>query len=600
MNIIDNRINEIRRRMAEDNADYYIVGTYDPHMSEYLSDYYKLREYLTGFTGSNGTLLVTKEEALMWTDGRYFVQADKELSGTCIKVMRGLQRGVPSLSEYVGKHVKAGETIAFNGRCMPYILGNRLESIATEKAANINMQAVYGDELWEKDTASRPMDSCSHPYILEPEVTGEDTACKLERVREYLASKNADYLYSSKLDDIMWLLNIRGNDIECNPVLYSYCLVGRDSCLVAIKKAAVNEEIKDYFEALNITLIYYEDYECLFGEIREGDIVIADKNGANYYDIKRLEAFELTDAPSVIERYKSVKNDTEIARIKECYKEDSVVLTRFLMRLKNRVKTETINEYEAAMLLDSMRAELKDFIELSFPTISAYGENAAMMHYEATKEKCAVLEAKGLYLVDSGAQYMTGTTDVTRTIALGPVTTDMKKHFTLALAGMLRLQNAVFLKGCTGRNLDILAREPLWNIDVDYKCGTGHGIGYILNVHEGPQGIRWGARAGEEEAALKPGMIVSDEPGVYVEGQYGIRCENIILCQSKCINNDGEFLEFVPLTLVPFDKDVIDKAYLNSDDIKMLNEYHKVVYESLKGSFEGEELSWLKTATASI
>lgn len=581
MNIYKSRIEELRVLMRENKIDYYLVFTSDPHSSEYINDYYKEREYLTGFTGSNGTLLVSMEEALLWTDGRYFVQADKELEGSDIKTMKSLQKGVPSISEYLEKHLSKDQCLGLSGLLISASVGMAYSILCEKKEAILKFDIDLPALMWK----DRPLDSSKDIWFLED--CGESRESKLERVRSKL--EDADYLILSKLDDIMWLFNIRGNDIMCNPVAYSYALIGKDEAILYLKNQT---------EVKGVTVKAYRDAVDDIVSICTDKKVMLDVSASSYYLYSKLT--DVIIKPNCTESFKAIKNSTEIGNLKECYLKDSVVLTKFIRYIKENVSKKKITEIDAAIKLDSMRADIDGFVELSFPTISAYGANAAMMHYEATEEDYAVIEPKGMYLVDSGGTYMNGTTDVTRTLILGDVTKEMVKHFTKVACGMLRLQNASFIKGCTGRNLDILARLPLWELGIDYKCGTGHGIGYILNVHEGPHSIRWARRQGEEETVIVPGMIVSDEPGVYIEDSHGIRTENIIICESRCENEDGEFLGFVPLTLVPIDLDGIDKAYMNDTDILMLNEYHKLVFDRLSPFFEGEELEWLKTVTRSI
>ena len=600
------RINELREQMKKNKITYYLVVTADPHLSEYINDSYKERQFLSGFTGSNGTLLVGTDEAYLWTDGRYFVQAQKELEGTDICLMRSLNAGVPTIEQFLDEHLQSGDILGFDGTLISYKMGMRMEKTAAAKGAIIIWDINLVNAVWK----DRPVFTASPIRILADEITGESATNKLGRVREYLNKCDADWIFISKLDDVMWLYNIRANDIECNPVAYSYSLIGRERAIVAFKSGAANEQVVSYFEAMGVEVVNYDMGMKLFENIKShnkdclGDKkckILLDGNNVTFAAGKTAEKYGATSyCPNVTEAMKAVKNDTEVKNIREYYLKDSAVLTRFLMYMKERGAYENISESKAAAILDGMRAEIPGFFELSFPTISAYGPNAAMMHYEAYEGKDAVIKPQGIYLVDSGGQYDGATTDVTRSIFLGDASEEMKNDFTRVAMGMLRLQSAVFLKGCAGRNLDILAREPLWECDIDYKCGTGHGIGYILNVHEGPQSIRWAQSPEGKETVFESGMIVSDEPGVYKAGKYGIRTENILLCREKTKNDDGQFMCFEPLTFVPIDLDGINPDIMDKSDIDRLNKYHAMCREKLSPYMNDEEKIWLQKATREI
>lgn len=597
MNTAKQRIEALRGALKQAGIDFYIVPTADFHNSEYVDGYFKVREFLSGFTGSNGTLVVGRAEAGLWTDGRYFVQAERELAGSDIVLYRMGEEGVPTIQEYLKKNASDGQTVGFDGRVISASFGKKLEKAFEGRQVTIAYEKDIVDALW----ADRPAIPASRVWAVPEELCGESAAQKLAKVREKMKSENAAHLLVSKLDDIMWLYNIRANDVECNPVALSYTFISMEEAVLFIQEAALTDEMRDYFRKNGIVCRDYGELagflaDCaLQGKIwcAEGDI--------NYLLYKLItKRGEIIGKESPIGLLKAVKNPVELENIRKYYLLDSAVLTKFLFWMKKNAGREPMDEYSAAKKLDGMRAEIDGFIELSFDTISAYGANAAMMHYEATAEDKAEIRPEGFYLVDSGGQYMGATTDVTRTIALGPVTDEMKKHFTKAACGMLRLADAKFLYGCTGRNVDIMARLPLWECYIDYKCGTGHGIGYILNVHEGPQSIRWKYVADFGETLLEKGMIVSDEPGVYIEGSHGIRTENVLEVVNEVKNGDGQFMGFRHLTYVPIDLDAIDTAYMEASDIKKLNDYHALVYEKLAPCFEGEELEQLKAATRAI
>lgn len=606
--VIRERIHALRQNMKAAGVHYYLVVTADPHGSEYINDHYKEREFLSGFTGSNGDLLVGEEECLLWTDGRYFVQAEQELEGTGILLMRSRQQGVPELEEYLKSHLKKGMKLGLYGFCVNAALGKRLEKIMEKTQGEI----VYRNDLAESVFEDRPVDSAAPIRILEKGLTGESCSEKLSRVREKMEERKADHLLLSGLEDQMWMFNIRGGDIECNPVAYAFTLIFKEKVIIYLKEKSIaalreREENVRFAEANGIE---WHPYESFIGELPEllqqaEDMlgrkarVMLDPGVVNYTVCRIVEKHaEIVEAKNPTQLMKAVKNPVEISHIKQVYLLDSVALTRYIRYIKEH-KTEGLTESKAAEKLEGYRQEIKGFQGVSFPTISAYGANAAMMHYEAVSGRDAVLKPEGIYLVDSGGQYGGGTTDVTRSIVMGSITQEMKKHYTLAVIGMLRLQNAVFLHGCTGRNLDILARGPLWQQRMDYKCGTGHGVGYMLSVHEGPQNISW--RSGNaKEAVLEEGMLVSDEPGVYIAGSHGIRIENILLCEKRECNEDGQFMGFKPLTLVPLDLEGIDPAYMERSDIEALNRYHRMVFERLSPYLSEDERAWLKEQTKSL
>lgn len=604
-NEIIQRIMKLREEMKECGIQYYIIPTSDFHNSEYVNDYFKCREFMSGFTGSNGNLLVTRDAAYLWTDGRYFIQAAKELEGSGIFLMKMGVEGVPTLVEYLGAHIKEGECIGFDGRVIRCIFGMQLEKLVYDKKCTLKYDVDLVGKFW----ANRPSLPCEEIRILSDELTGMSTTNKLKQVRDEMKKFGADFHVLTKLDDLMWLFNIRGKDIPCNPVALCYGIITQDKAYVYLQSKSITDTLKQYFTELEITVkeynTFYEDVKEFLGKNKQEEgCVLLDKNEISYslYQLAKgnLKIFWHRN-PS--QMFKAVKNKTELEHMREVYRKDSVAVTRFIYEMKMKLQNETEQlgtEFSVAQRMDRLRMETEDFLDLSFETISAYKENAAMMHYTATEEQCKQLEAKGFLLVDSGGQYLGGTTDVTRTIALGPLSDEERRDFTLVATGMLRLLNLKFLKGCTGRNLDIIARQPLWQIGKDYKCGTGHGIGYILNVHEGPQRISVGYQKDVEETPFETGMVVTDEPGVYVEGAYGIRTENVLVCQEAEKNTDGQFLCFENLTWVPIDLDAIDVNYLTEEDRAMLNAYHKQVYERIAIDLNEQEAQWLKAYTREV
>ncbi|MBO6015628.1 MAG: aminopeptidase P family protein [Lachnospiraceae bacterium] len=597
------RIHALRAKMKECGADYYLVPTADFHGSEYVCDHFKTREYLSGFTGSSGTLLIGPKDAYLWTDGRYFIQAAKELEGSNVILMKMQKEGVPTIEEFLQKNVESGQCIAFDGRVMNCLFGGKLQKLADERGAKIQSGSDLAEDLW----AERPALPSEDIIPLPDELTGVDTAEKLELVRGKMRQCGASVFLLTKLDDIMWLYNIRGRDIPCNPVALSYAAVTKTRAFIFVQRSALTDAAEAHFARIGVAVLPYEEfYEQAEGLTLRAEAVLLDKRETNYtlYALIKKHAKIVWENNPTTE-LKAVKNDTELAHMREVFLRDSVCVIRFIKYIKEWMKgaaegvvqEDPLTEKAAADYMDDLRRREEGFLDLSFETISAYGENAAMMHYSVSEESDKTLQPEGFLLVDSGGQYLGGTTDVTRTIALGNLTEEQKRDFTLVAAGMLRLMNARFLAGCTGRNLDILAREPLWRVGRDYKCGTGHGVGYILNVHEGPQRISFSYNKDVLEAVLKPGMVVTDEPGVYIEGQYGIRTENVMVCQEAERTADGSFLCFEPLTFVPIDKDAIDPRFLTAEDQEMLRAYHRMVYEKTSPYLNEEERSWLREQT---
>ncbi len=595
--VIRQRLDALRKVMEAEGVDYYIVPTADFHNSEYVDDYFKVREFLSGFTGSNGTLVVGGKEACLWTDGRYFIQAESELEGSGIELMRMQEEGVPTIEEYLKERMGKGETLGFDGRVVDTAFGCRLEKELAEKEICFRYEKDLADEVWE----DRPSLPCQTIMVLDEAICGKSAVEKMADVRRELSARKADAILLSKLDDLMWLFNIRGGDVECNPVALSYAYLTGTECYYFIQEGEVTPQLREHADACGIILKGYGEVADFLKERREKECVLYDGKNTSYALYRTLqEKGACIDGKNPTELMKAVKNPVELANMEKVYLKDSAVVCKFIYWLKSNIGKIPITEVTAAQYLDDLRRNTEGCLDLSFPTISGYQENAAMMHYEATPECCKTLAPEGMLLVDSGGQYLGGTTDVTRTIVLGPVSQEMKKHFTAVAVGMLQLSNARFLYGCTGRNLDILARGPLWNLDMDYKCGTGHGVGYILNVHEGPQGIRWRYMEGIGEAVIEPGMDVTNEPGVYIEGSYGIRTENVMVAKNGTKNGDGQFMYFDTLTFVPIDLDAIDTAYMEPGQIAMLNRYHAQVREKMAPFMTAEEMEWLEAATREV
>ena len=593
---ISERLAALRKVMAEKAVDYYMIPTADFHGSEYVSDYFKVREYFSGFTGSAGTLLVWQEGAALWTDGRYFIQAARELEGSGIDLMKMREENVPTLEQYLVEHMTEGMTLGFDGRVVSASEGLSFE----KKLASKKVVLRYDGDLAETVWTDRPAFPAGKVWALPEEIVGESAEEKIKKVRVEMEKKGATGFFLTKLDDIMWLCNLRGCDVECNPVAMSYAYVTKEDSFLFLQKRALGEsgEIEEYLRGQKITVREYEDAEQFLKGVT-GEKILLDRRYCSYamYKLAGMGSETVAEGSNPAERMKAVKNPTELANMEQIYLKDSVALTKFIYWLKSRIGKAEITEISAADKLEELRRQIPEFLDLSFPTIAGYGPNAAMMHYEATPEKHAVLEPKGFLLVDSGGQYLGGTTDVTRTISLGALTEEEKYHYTLVAAGMLQMTNTRFLYGCTGRNLDIQAREPLWEKGLDYKCGTGHGVGYILNVHEGPHSLRWQYNPGAEETVFEEGMDVTNEPGIYIEGKHGIRIENVMVAKKAEKNEYGQFMRFDTLTWVPLDRDALEPKYLSDRQKEWLGAYQAKVYEKLSPFLTEEEKNWLLRET---
>jgi Xaa-Pro aminopeptidase len=591
--MIRGRLEALREAMRAEGVDYYMMPTADFHNSEYVNDYFKVREYFSGFSGSNGTLVVWQEGAGLWTDGRYFIQAERELEGTGIELFRMQEEGVPTIREFLKKNMKEGQLLGFDGRVIPAASGKEYERELGGKGIRFAYEKDLAEGIW-KDRPGFPAGTVT---VLKEEIAGKSFEEKRREVMEKVEKEGASSLLLTKLDDLMWLFNIRGCDVECNPVAICYGYLTQKETVLFIQKKALNEEVQSYLSGKGILVEEYDDVIPYLRKLPEGGKVLADQRHCSYCLFKVLsESQTVVEKKNPTELLKAVKNPVELANMEKIFLKDSVAVTKFIYWLKKNIGKQEITEVSAADELERFRREIPEFLDLSFPTIAGYKANAAMMHYEATPENRAVLAPEGMLLVDSGGQYLGGTTDVTRTIVLGPVSDEIKLHYTAVAAGMLQLTNACWLYGCTGRNLDILARQPIWNMGLDYKCGTGHGVGYILNVHEGPQGLRWRYTEGGE-ALLEAGMNVTNEPGIYVEGSHGIRIENVMVAENYVKNEYGQFMRFRTLTWVPIDMEAVDEKYLTETQRMYLYSYQRQVYEKLSPYLDEEEREWLRRET---
>ncbi len=593
---IQERLKALREQMKEKKIDIYIVPTADFHQTEYVGEYFKARKYITNFSGSAGTAVITADEARLWTDGRYFIQAAEQIAGTTVELMKMGEPGVPTIKEYLADTLKAGGNIGFDGRAVAMSEGLAYEEIAKEKNGRVIYACDLIDEIWEE----RPALSAEPAWILEEKYAGETAAGKLSRIREYMKENGASVHVLTTLDDICWTLNMRGNDIEFFPLVLSYGIITMSQMHLYINEAKLSEEMKAQFAKDNILLHPYNDIYEDVKMIEEEESVLIDPARLNYAlysnipdGVKKIEQRN----PEVL--FKAVKNPVEIENIRKAQLKDSVAHVRFMKWLKENVGKIRITEMSASEKLDEFRMEMGNFIRPSFEPISSYGEHCALMHYTSSQETDVELKEGNVFLTDTGAGFYEGSTDITRTYALGEIPDIMKEHFTLTLMGHMGLANARFLYGCTGMNLDLMARKPLWDRGLDFKCGTGHGMGYLLSIHESPAGFRWRYRAGET-AVLEEGMVLTDEPGIYIEGSHGIRLENEILVRKGEQNEYGQFMYFETITYIPMDLDAVKTEMLPEETRIQLNDYHRTVYEKISPYLNDEEKEWLKKYTRAV
>lgn len=596
--MIPERLTALREEMKRRNIDIYVVPTADFHESEYVGEHFKARKFITGFTGSAGTAVITLKEAGLWTDGRYFVQAEKQLEGSTVTLYRMAEEGVPSVEEFVKDKLPQGGCIGFDGRTVNGAWGEKFAAIAEEKGGSLSVGEDLIDLIW----TDRPELSRAPLFILEEKYSGKSTAEKIQDVRAKMAEEGADVHILTSLCDIAWLLNIRGGDIQSVPVVLSYLVLTKDQCIWFLQEEVVDDTIRAYLNENHIETRPYDAIYTYVPAIPESAVVLMNKSGVNYRICNELNKnIQVINKPNPTELMKAVKNPVEVDNTRLAHVKDGVAVTKFMYWLKTNIGKIPMTEISASDYLEARRREQENFIDLSFTTISAYGANAAMMHYSATPESNTGLKPEGFLLVDSGGHYYEGTTDITRTFVLGPISDEMKQHFTAVCRSNMKLANAKFLYGACGLNLDILARGPLWDMGIDYKCGTGHGVGYILNVHEGPNGFRWKiVPERHDSGVLEEGMITTDEPGVYLEGKYGIRTENELVCRKAEKNEYGQFMEFENITYAPIDLDGIDPEQMSPREKQMLNDYHKKVYEVLSPYMTEEENEWLKKYTRAI
>lgn len=593
---VPERLSALRKIMKEKGITMLIVPTADFHQSEYVGEHFKERMFITGFTGSAGTALIGLEEARLWTDGRYFIQAAKQLEGTTVQLMKMFEPGVPSLEAFLEEHLKEGDTLAFDGRAVSVGEGQEYARIAEKKKAKILYDEDFVDPVWK----DRPALSEEPAFDLDEKYAGESVSSKMARIRKEMEDAGCNTHIVSTLDDTCWTLNIRGNDIEFFPLVLSYAIIRMDRFDLYIDERKLDKALQEKLAKDGVVL---HPYNAIYEDVKklsDKDIVMIDPSKLNYALFNNIpKSVKTVEKRNPAILMKAIKNPVEIENIRKAQIKDSVAHLRFMKWLKENIGKIKITEMSAAAKLDEFRAEMGNFIRPSFEPISSFGPHSAIVHYTSSPETDVEFHTGTLYLSDTGAGFYEGSTDITRTFALGEVPQQMKDDFTLVAISNLHLANAKFLEGCSGLTLDILCRQPFWDRDLNFNHGTGHGVGYLLNIHEGPMGFRWKYRAGEVEA-FQEGMIITDEPGFYVEGSHGIRLENELLARKGEKNEYGQFMYFETISLIPFDLDAINPDMLNAKDKKLLNDYHSRVYETIAPLLKEDEKEFLKKYTRAI
>lgn len=590
---ITERIERLRAEMRREKIDMYIIPTDDHHQSEYVGEYFKFREYMTGFTGSAGTAVFTMDKAGLWTDGRYFIQAEKELSGSGVTLYRDGEEGTVTIPQFIEQELPRKGCLGFDGRTVGKARGEEYEEQARKKDGYVKWDCALADSVWEE----RPSLPKGEAFSLDLQYAGESISSKLSRVREKMQACGAKIHVLSSLDDIAWMLNIRGSDIEYCPLVLAYAAVYMDHVDLFADERKFSQELRKRFAEDQILLRPYSEIYSAVSRFSEDDTVMLDPERINwtlYQSISGKNKVIFKENPSVL--MKSVKNETEADNMRKAHIKDGVALTRFMYWLKKNIGKIPMTEISVSDKLEELRAQQDHYLGASFAPISAYAEHAAVVHYSASKETDKQLLPKGLLLMDTGGHYLEGSTDITRTFVLGTISKEEKDHFTLTARAMLRLMDQVFLKGCSGANLDCAAREVFWKERLNFNHGTGHGVGYLLNIHEAPINFRW--REGKSPApALEKNMVITDEPGIYIEGSHGIRLENVLLVQEDEKNEYGQFMRFEPLTCVPIDLDGLIPEKMTEYEIRVMNDYHKKVRRTVGPYLPEEEREWLEEYT---
>lgn len=593
----DEKLKRLRKLMQERNLSAYIIPTDDFHSSEYVGSYFKAREYMSGFTGSAGTLVVLPDQAALWTDGRYFLQAAEQLKDSEIVLMRSGQPEVPSIEKYLQDHLPKEAIVGFDGRTVNRKFVGSIQKKTDTKRITFDGREDLVGKVWE----DRPDLSKEPVWELDVKYAGKSRTDKIQEVRIKMQEEKADYLLVTALDEIAWLFNLRGGDIAYTPVFLSYLLLTKEQITLFVHEEIFAEELRVKLLQEGVDIQPYDAIEESVRNLPAGKKIWLDGSVVNYRLTESIpESVEILDQSSPVVLMKAVKTSTEMQNMRAAHVKDGVAVTRFIHWLKTKIGREVITEMGAAEKLETFRAQMDGYLGQSFGPIIAYGPHGAIVHYAATEQTNVEMKKESFCLADTGGHYKEGTTDITRTIALGVLTEEEKRDYTLVLRGNLALGAARFLEGVSGQNLDILARQPLWDAGLDYNHGTGHGVGYILGVHEGPQRFHWRTAPGTKSVVLEEGMIISDEPGLYLEGRFGVRLENLVLCRKAEKNEYGQFLYLEPLTMVPFDREAILPQLMTERELEWLNEYHRKVYAALAPEMEEEELVWLREMTAEL
>ncbi|MBO6157847.1 MAG: aminopeptidase P family protein [Firmicutes bacterium] len=596
---VPERVKALQALMNEKNLDTYVILSSDAHQSEYVAQYWRARAYISGFTGSAGTVVVTKDKAACWVDGRYFLQGEKQLAASGIELMKIGEPGVPAWDDWVVSQTPEKGTVGIDGRSIGFAQASALKAKLSAKEISLSCKEDLIGLIWQ----DRPQLPLSPIWDLPAEIAGETRQEKLSRLRAHMEKRQADYYLIASLESSAWLLNYRGDDIHCTPVAYAFTLVGKETCDLFIEKAKVTPEMEAALKADGVNVLGYdalpERFRQIDAEKPEGKTIKID------LDLRFINQLLVESIPSTwkmvkeetdaVILMKAVKNPVEQENVVKAHIKDGAVMVQLLKYVKDHA-ADGLTECDVADWLDQKRCDQENSLGISFDTIAGYGPNGAIVHYKPERPGCAVVKPEGFLLVDSGAQYMEGTTDITRTIACGPLTDEMKKAYTLVLKGHLQLGHAIFKEGITGTNLDILARKPLWDQGLDYKHGTGHGVGFLLSVHEGPQNISFGLN----KTKLVPGMVISDEPGFYPTGKFGVRIENLVMVKEHAQNEWGKFFRLEAITYCPYEREAIVKEMLTQEEIDWINAYHQDVYEKVSPLLDEDHKKFLAEVTRSL
>lgn len=587
------KLSALRAAMAANQIDAWIIPGSDPHDSEYAADHWGGRAWLSGFSGSAGTVVVLKDKAALWTDGRYFLQASQELDHSGIDLMKDGIPDVPAIPEWLASELPGHGVIGFDGRVMSHSQTKKIQEAVAKKQISLKIDKDLLNDIW----IDRPAMPATSVYLHGDACAGKTHEEKLKEVREKMRKQGTNQLLITTLDDIAWLMNLRATDIACNPVFLSYALVSDRDITLYMDSSRIEESALTALKQSGVQLQPYDAIAAAIQDLGSNTQLLMDPASTNQWLVDALpEHITVIKGASPTKMLKAIKNDVEIQRMRDCHRRDGAAVVKFMRWLEENMPSGQVTEISLDKKLEAFRAEAEEFKGPSFPTIAGYAANGAIIHYRADEDSCQTIDPKGLLLVDSGAQYPDGTTDITRTFACGPMTDEEKKDYTLVLKSHINLSRTRFLKGTRGMQLDILARQPMWDAGQNYNHGTGHGVGYFLNVHEGPHSVspKW------IDQPLHPGMLLTNEPGMYRNGKHGVRIENIMLVVEDITTEFGEFYKLLPLTLAPVDTRPVIKEMLAAEELSWLNDYHDIVRTELSPLLHSDDLDWLNKATARL